>query len=61
MTAIDDGEGPAHARGHAKEHGGRVPALAAAVFRQQAFVMDLAANPLGLTNSNAITATLGVR
>ncbi len=38
-----------------------VPTLAGAVFRQQAFVFDVAANPLGLTNSNAITATLGVR
>ena len=38
-----------------------VPALAGAVFRQQAFVRDVPANPLGLTASNAITLTLGVR
>ena len=38
-----------------------VLALAAAVFRQQAFVFDVGVNALGLTNSNAITATLGVR
>lgn len=38
-----------------------VQALAAAVLRQQAFVFDVAANALGLTSSNAIRATLGVR
>lgn len=38
-----------------------VPALAAAVIRQQAFVFDAGANALGLAASNAITATLGVR
>lgn len=38
-----------------------VPALAAATFRQQAFVFDVAANALGLVASNAVTATLGVR
>jgi hypothetical protein len=38
-----------------------VPALAGASFGQQAFVRDVPANPLGLTASNAITLTLGVR
>ena len=38
-----------------------VPALAAATFRQQAFVLDPAANPFGLAASNAVTVTLGVR
>jgi hypothetical protein len=37
------------------------PALAGVVFRQQAFVVDGPANPLGLTASNAITAMLGLR
>lgn len=37
------------------------PALVGVVFRQQAFVVDGPANPLGLTASNAITATLGLR
>jgi hypothetical protein len=38
-----------------------VPSLAAATFRQQAFVIDAAANALGLAASNAVTVTLGVR
>jgi len=38
-----------------------VPALAGVSFGQQAFVRDVPANPLGLTASNAITLTLGVR
>jgi hypothetical protein len=37
------------------------PALAAAMFRQQAFVFDVNANPLGFAASNAVTVTLGVR
>jgi hypothetical protein len=38
-----------------------VPALAAQTFRQQAFVIDPAANALGLVASNAVSVTLGVR
>jgi hypothetical protein len=37
------------------------PSLAGATFRQQAFVLDAAANVLGLTASNAVLVTLGVR
>jgi hypothetical protein len=37
------------------------PSLAAASFRQQAFVLDATANALGLTASNAVLVTLGVR
>ena len=36
-------------------------ALAGVQFRQQAFVLDSAANALGLVASNGVTATLGVR
>jgi hypothetical protein len=38
-----------------------VPALASTTFRQQAFSFDVVANPLGLTASNGVTVTLGVR
>lgn len=37
------------------------PSLAAAQFRQQAFVLDATANALGLVASNGVTVTLGVR
>jgi hypothetical protein len=37
------------------------PALAGASFRQQAYVLDAAANALGITASNAVLVTLGVR
>lgn len=37
------------------------PSLAAAQFRQQAFVIDAPANALGLVASNGVTVTLGVR
>lgn len=36
-------------------------ALAGAQFRQQAYVLDAAANAFGITASNAVTVTLGVR
>jgi hypothetical protein len=38
-----------------------VPSLAAASFRQQAFVLDPAANPLGLAASNGVLVTIGIR
>ncbi len=38
-----------------------IPSLAAVSFRQQAFVLDAAANTLGLTASNAVLVTTGVR
>jgi hypothetical protein len=38
-----------------------VPALAGAMFWQQAFVFDAAANALGLAASNGVVVTLGVR
>ncbi|HEX5050342.1 MAG TPA: hypothetical protein VFZ65_01090 [Planctomycetota bacterium] len=37
------------------------PSLAAVSFRQQAFVLDAAANAVGLTASNAVLVTTGVR
>ncbi len=37
------------------------PSLAAAQFRQQAFVIDAPANALGLVASNGVTVTLGAR
>lgn len=37
------------------------PALAAMQFRQQAFLIDSAANALGLVTSNGVVVTLGVR
>lgn len=38
-----------------------VPFLAGVVFRQQAFVRDAAANPLGFAASNGLVVTIGVR
>jgi hypothetical protein len=38
-----------------------IPTLAGVSFRQQAFVLDAAANALGLTASNAVLVTTGVR